>query len=369
MDEAKIIIIGAGVVGLAIAAELVRSHDNVVVLEKNEKYGQETSSRNSEVVHAGIYYPAGSLKSVLCSKGARLLYDFCQAHSVPHSRLGKFIIATEQAEIPALDEFFKKGVANGAEGLALADKSEVSQKEPNVNAVAAIFSPNTGIIDSHSLMRQLHFMAESAGALFSFGSEVNLLENQNGKYLVGIRNEDYKLTSRVVINSAGLYSDKIAALAGVDIERQNYTLRYCKGSYFSYNRSSPVKRLIYPLPHEGLKGLGVHATLDLAGRLRFGPDAEYVDSIDYRLDAAKIDSFYASAKKMIPSLEKQYFVPDMAGIRPKLAGNGFRDFIISHEADIGLPGLVNLVGIESPGLTACLSIAAHVKNIVDAFLT
>ena len=391
MDKIKITIIGAGVVGLAIAAELSQEYSDIIVLEKHEKFGQETSSRHSEVIHSGIYYPPGSLKAELCIEGASLLYEYCEKHSIPHSRQGKLIVASNESEVADLQELYETGIQNGAKGLTLIEKSEVNKMEPNVNAVAAIYSPNTGIVDSHSLMSHLHGIAKSSGVLFSFNTEVDSIEKQKNGYVIGtrerkrgslgdmtqfspiksgsctrnVKNNGYKFVSSLIINSAGLYADHIAAMAGIDIDKAGYRLSHCKGSYFSYARKSPVKMLVYPVPHKDLSGLGIHATLDLGGRLRFGPDTEYVNAIDYEVDAGKRDFFYESAKNYIKGLDKEALNPDMAGIRPRITGDGIKDFVIKHEIDRGMTGFINLTGIESPGLTASLSIAKYVKTIVD----
>jgi L-2-hydroxyglutarate oxidase LhgO len=368
MDKVKITIIGAGVVGLAIAAELSREYDDIVVLEKHEKFGQETSSRHSEVIHSGIYYPPNSLKAGLCVDGARLLYEYCEKHSIPHSKLGKLIVASDESEVTALQELYETGIQNGVKGLTLIGKDEINKMEPNVNAVAAIYSPNTGIIDSHSLMSHLHRVANASGVLFSFNTEADFIEKQKNGYVIGIKNNNYKFASSIVINSAGLSADYVAELAGVDIDTAGYRLSYCKGSYFSYSRKSPIKMLVYPVPHKDLSGLGIHATLDLSGRLRFGPDAEYVDAIDYKVDAGKRDVFYESAKNYIKGFDKEALNPDMAGIRSKIKGEGIKDFVIKHEVSKGMEGFINLIGIESPGLTASLSIAKYVKNMVNGEL-
>jgi len=368
MDEVNITIIGAGVVGLAIAAELSQQHDNIVVLEKNDSFGRETSSRNSEVIHSGIYYPAGSLKAKLCIDGARLLYEYCAKQSIPYSKLGKLIVATNATEEGYLQELYKNGVHNGVKGLILLSKEDAGKMEPRVNVTAAIFSPETGIVDSHSLMSILYNVANASGALFSFNSEVCSIERCNSGYVIGVKEENYKFFSRIVINSAGLNSDYVAALAGINVDDEGYRLRYCKGSYFAYSKKSPVRMLIYSVPHEDLKGLGVHATLDMSGRLRFGPDAEYIDYIDFKVDKNKRDMFYEGARKIINGLERDAFIPDMAGIRPKIKGEGIKDFVIRHENEKGLTGLINLIGIESPGLTAALAIAEYVKDIVNHLL-
>lgn len=366
MDETLITIIGAGVVGLSVAAELSKKYDSVVVLERHKTFGQETSSRNSEVIHSGIYYPAGSLKASLCVEGAEMLYDLCREFSIPHKKLGKLIVATDPSEIPVIEDLLKKGRNNGVRDLSIFDKQQTAAREPLINAAASLYSPHTGILDTHSLMKHLLFQTEKAGGLVSFQSDVEILKKEHDWFVIGIRETDYRFRSKIVINCAGLFSGGIAGLAGIDIQAKKYEIKYCKGSYFSYAKPSPVKMLVYPVPHENLAGLGVHATLDLGNRLRFGPDVEYVDFIDYKVDEGKRDAFFEGAIKLIPGLDKDAFVPDMAGIRPKLSGPGekSRDFIIQTESDGAVNGLVNLIGIESPGLTACLSIARMVAGLV-----
>jgi L-2-hydroxyglutarate oxidase LhgO len=368
MDEIGITIIGAGVIGLAVAAELSVRYDNIVVLERHGTFGQETSSRNSEVIHSGIYYPEGSLKARLCVDGAGYLYEICERYSIPHKKLGKLIVATDESELKTLEELYQKGQRNNVKGLLILNKDNVNKMEPNVKAAAALYSPYTGIVDSHSLMKYFYNMAEDNGVLFAFNSEVNRLDKANNGFVVGIQHDGYQFRTKVVINCAGLLSDYIAKLAGIDIQKNGYELKYCKGSYFSYAKKAPLKMLIYPVPHKDLTGLGVHATLDLGGRLRFGPDTEYIDVIDYKVDVNKRDIFYEGASKIINGLEKDAFIPDMAGIRPKIKGDGIKDFVIKHEDDKGLEGFINLVGIESPGLTASFAIARHVKNTVDNIL-
>ena len=365
MDKIKITIIGAGVVGLAIAADLSREYDDIIVLEKHEKFGLESSSRNSEVIHSGIYYPPNSLKAKLCVEGAELLYRCCEQHSIPYSRIGKLIVATNNFELTELQKLYDTGIQNGVKELRLIENDEINKMEPNVKAKLALYSPNTGIIDSHFLMSHLHRVTGASGALFSFNTEVDFIEKQKNGYVIGIKNDSYKFVSSVVINSAGLAADYVAELAGIDIDKAGYKLSYCKGSYFSYSRKSPIKMLVYPVPHKDLSGLGIHATLDLSGRLRFGPDAEYVDVIDYKVDTGKKDIFYESTKKYIEGLDKEALKPDMAGIRSKIKGESIKDFVIKHEVDRGIKGFINLIGIESPGLTASLSIAKHVKNMVN----
>lgn len=367
MDKVEITIIGAGVIGLAIAAELSAKYDNIVVLEKHNSFGQEISSRNSEVIHSGIYYPEASLKARLCMEGAEDLYKFCERYSIPYKKLGKLIIATDQAEIKTLEEYFGKGENNNVKDLKLLDRQDINKIEPNTNAIAAIYSPNTGIIDSHSLMKHFCNMAEDRGVLVAYKSELASIHKENNGYIIYIKQDNYRFKSRIVINCAGLSSDYIASLVGIDIEKSGYKLKLCKGSYFSYTKSSPIRMLVYPVPHKELVGLGVHATLDLGNRLRFGPDSEYVDCVDYNVDGNKKNVFYESVSRIIPGLERNALIPDMAGIRPKLQGEGekIRDFIIADETDKGFSGFINLIGIESPGLTASPAIAKYVRDLTE----
>jgi L-2-hydroxyglutarate oxidase LhgO len=362
MDEVRVTVIGAGVVGLAVAAALSRCGDDILVLDRHETFGQETSSRSSEVIHAGIYYAPGSLKALLCVRGRELLFERCAVRGIPARTVGKLIVAAAGEE-GRLRELLANGEANGVGGLELLDGPDAVRLEPAVRAAAALNSPRTGILDSHALMKSLHDEAVTGGVIFSFGSEVDHLDRAGGRWEIGVGGDDYRVASRVVVKAAGLAADRVAALAGIDTDAAGYKLRWCKGTWFSYAGCSPVARLVYPVPHADLAGLGVHATLDLAGRLRFGPDTEFVDELDYRVDEGRRDAFFAGADTIIRGLDRDSFMPDMAGIRPKLAGEGVRDFVIRHEADRGLPGLINLVGIESPGLTACLAIAERVRDL------
>ncbi|MCF8054657.1 MAG: NAD(P)/FAD-dependent oxidoreductase [Deltaproteobacteria bacterium] len=363
--DANVTMIGAGVVGLAIARELSQTIGGVFVLEKNAKFGQETSSRNSEVIHAGIYYHPGSLKARFCVEGARLLYDYCASHQVPHKKKGKLVVATKEEELAILADIENTSVKNGAADVRIIDASAMKKLEPGAKGIAAIYSPHTGIVDSHALMHSLFLQALAQGAEVIFNTEVSGIEKLSGGYALRTKNNADIFTTRLIINCAGLYADKMAILAGIDIDSAGYRLRYCKGSYFSYAQKSPVEMLVYPVPHQDLAGLGVHATLDLSGRLRFGPDVEDVESIVYAVDENKREAFFIGAEASMAGLESRYFLPDTAGIRPKIAGAGFKDFVIAAEADKGLPGFINLIGIESPGLTASLAIARHVKEMVS----
>lgn len=365
-----ITIIGAGVVGLAVAEELSRRFKDVLLLEKNDSHGQETSSRNSEVIHAGIYYPEGSLKASLCVEGRKLLYEACEKRDIPFRRTGKLIVATKPEEEGALEALLGKAQLNGVDDLLLLSGRVVHSLEPEVIASAGLLSPSTGIIDSHRLMRSLLVGAAQQGVTTALRSCVTAARFDGVLYDLEVNGGEYRVSTRVVVNSAGLQSDRVAALAGIDVDREGYRLKLCKGSYFSASPPPRIRHLVYPVPTPKHEGLGVHATIDLGSRVRFGPDVEYVDGIDYRVDEGKRDAFHGSILTYLPFLAKESLSPDMCGIRPKLQGPGedVRDFVISEESRLGLPGWVNLVGIESPGLTACMAIAKRVSTLVQQIM-
>ena len=365
-----ITVIGAGVVGLAVAEELSRHFGGVLLLEKNESHGLETSSRNSEVIHAGIYYPEGTLKARLCVEGRRLLYEACETRGIPHRRTGKLIVAANAGEEEALHGLLGKAHANGVDDLLLLSGRVVRSLEPEVSAAAGLLSPSTGIVDSHSLMRALLVGATGSGATVAFRSCVTAAYYDGVRHDLEINGGETRVSSRVVVNSAGLQSDRVAAMPGIDVDLEGYRLKLCKGSYFSASPPPRIRHLVYPVPTPKHEGLGVHATLDLGGRVRFGPDVEYVDAVDYRVDEGKRDAFFESITTYLPALARESLQPDMCGMRPKLQGPGeeIRDFVISEESRLGLPGWVNLVGIESPGLTACLSIARRVTDMIRPIL-
>jgi L-2-hydroxyglutarate oxidase LhgO len=373
MDKIDFLIIGAGVVGLAVAEVLADPGKDIVIVDRNKSFGRETSSRNSEVIHGGMYYPTNSLKAQLCVKGRILLYDFCRKHNIPHKKTGKLIVAIEKEEIPALQKLHDTGRDNGVDGLRLIDYGELKKMEPNVNGIAALYSSETGIIDSHRLMQAFLDIANDAGVMAAFESEVIAIEKGGDGYKVAIRNnnETNVVCARVVINCAGLDSDKIAAMAGMDIKKYIYDLHYCKGQYFrlTSNKAGLIKGLVYPVPKPKSGGLGIHATVDMAGGVRLGPDDEYLASNvkDYNVREDKRHDFFISARKFLPFLDENDLYADTAGIRPKLQdkGDDFRDFVIKDEADKGFPGFINLIGIESPGLTASRAIAVCVRNLVE----
>ena len=368
--DAQVTVIGAGVVGLAIAAELANHRkSSIVVLEAAESFGQGTSSRNSEIVHAGIYYTPGSLKAELCIEGADRLYDFCDKHDVPNRVTGKLIVASKPSEEAALDELLARAQQNGAREVHLLSAREVAALEPAVRGSGALYSPRTGIVNSHEFMRRLAERVQASEAILLYRSPVVGLEKTPFGYEVAVGGpQPYRFISQLVINAAGLMSDHVAAMAGFDVDSLDYRLRFCKGSYFKYTARSPVKRPVYPLPNRHLTGLGVHATLDLEGHLRFGPDVEFLpehlsaEELNYDVDMSKADDFFESANGLIAGLEREHFVPDFSGVRPKLRGESIRDFVIRHEADRGWTGFFNLIGIESPGLTASLAIASRIAR-------
>ncbi len=367
MEKIDFAIIGAGVIGLSIAYNLSKNKSaEIVVFEKNDSFGQGISSRNSEVIHAGIYYPINSLKSRLCINGNKLLYEFCQEHSIPFNKCGKIIVATNGSELKLLDKIFDNAVDCGASGLKKLTEKEIKNIEPEVFAVGGIYSSESGILNTHSLMQKLFDLSKDNGVMYSFKSEVVDIKRKDDGYYIKSQKEE--ILTKFVINCAGLQSDKIAKIAGFDIEKLGYKIYYCKGDYFAVSSSKDkLKHLVYPVPHEKGYGLGVHATIDLSGRIRLGPDANYVDLENYEVDSNKLDDFYQSAKKYLPWLKKEYLMPDTSGIRPKIQGpdDSIKDFIINEESENGFPNFINLIGIESPGLTSCLAIADLVDEIID----
>lgn len=369
MEKADIIIVGAGVIGLSIARELSKTYTDIFVLERNSSFGQETSSRNSEVIHAGIYYPRDSLKAKTCVEARQLLYEFCSENKIPYKKIGKLIVAINSGETKDLEDLFKQGLRNGVTDLRLLSKNEIKKIEPHIEAKLAIYSPSTGILDSHSFMKNLVWQFESNHGQIAYNTELVGIDKKKDGFEVSVKDrkeEIFKFFARALINCAGLNSDKIAALAG--LLRDEYKLKYCKGDYFRvhHHKARFINRLIYPVPKEDRPGLGIHATLDLAGGLRLGPDDEYVKKIDYNVDESKKEIFYESARQFLPFIKLEDLAPDTSGIRPKLQGpqENFRDFIIKDETDNSLSGMINLIGIESPGFTASISIAKMVKEMI-----
>ena len=374
MYSTEIAIIGGGVVGLAIAAVVSQAYKNVILLERHESFGRETSSRSSEVIHASIYYPRNYLKGRLCLEGNEMMYEICRNYNIPHVNSGKLIIACDSDEVNRLPEWLELAQNNGARGVRIIDHTQISILEPNVTAQSAIFCPSSGTVDSHSLMQHFEAFALSNGADIVYRSEVVSIERKAGNYILGIRASDGKtdyLETRVVINSAGLESGNIAALAGINIDQAGYRIHYHKGFYFRVirNLDKYPRMLIYPLPPES-GSVGIHTTPDLAGGMRLGPHFVWSDNIDYSVDESYRDYFYEEARRWLPFLQPEDLQPDTAGIMSAIQkpGEGMKDFIIKEESEQGLPGLINLIGIESPGLTASPAIARMVKQITKDYL-
>ena len=365
-ERVDAVVVGAGVVGLAVARALAMAGREVIVLEAADMIGTGTSSRNSEVIHAGIYYPTGMFKARACVEGNRFLYRYCAEHGVPHARLGKLIVACSEAEIPKLHALRAQAEANGVHDLVMLTPAEVEKLEPAVRCVAALLSPSTGVIDSHSLMLAYQGDAEAHGAMIAYFSPVEGGRATDRGIVLRVGGENpMELEARLVVNSAGLGAPGLArAIEGMQAEKVPREW-YAKGNYFSVIGRQPFKRLVYPMP--GPSVLGVHVTLDLGGQCKFGPDLEWVDSLNYDVDPRRADSFYEAVRTYYPDLKDGSLVPAYAGIRPKIHGPGDPqpDFLVQGPADHGLPGLINLLGIESPGLTSSAAIAAHVLRMTN----
>ena len=362
MDAA---VIGAGVVGLAVARALALRGREVVVLESESAPGMHTSSRNSEVLHAGFHYATGSLKARLCVAGRRQLVAYAAEKEIEHRLVGKLVVATGEAEVATLQGYRDRGLANGVERLELIDAEQAREAEPEVRCVRALWSPATGIIDSHGLMRALRGDAERAGAAFAFSSPVlgGAVEDGGIALRVG-GSAPCEIACGAVINAAGLWAQSVArTLRGMPPDRVPPS-HYARGHYFSLQGRTPFRHLVYPVATQG--GLGIHVTLDLAGRARFGPDVEWVSGVDYAFDESRAPAFEAAIRRYWPALPEGSLLPAYTGVRPKLAGPGGapHDFVIQGPRDHGVPGLVNLFGIESPGLTASLAIADHVCSLL-----
>jgi L-2-hydroxyglutarate oxidase LhgO len=362
-ESVDAVVVGAGVVGLAIARALARSGRETIILEAEDIIGSGISSRNSEVIHAGIYYPKGSLKAVLCVAGRKALYAYCDAHNVPHRRCGKLIVATDAEQRARLENILAAARANGVDDIALIEPEEAMRLEPALFCTGALISPSTGIVDSHALMLSLLGEAEAHGAMIAYGSKVTGGSVESG-IVIDVAGADgtMRLAPRLLVNCAGLGAqDIVSSLVGLPPETIP-TLSYAKGNYFTLAGRAPFSRLIYPVPERG--GLGVHLTLDLGGQAKFGPDVEWVERPNYDVDPARAERFYAAIRTYWPALADGALLPGYAGIRPKLpAADAAADFVIQGPETHGVDGLINLYGIESPGLTASLAIADYVAEI------
>lgn len=350
--------------GLAVARELAQDDPDLVLVDKEPSFGRHTSSRNSEVIHAGHYYQPGSLKARLCAEGNSLLYNFLESNALPHKKTGKIIVATNEAEISVLNKYMELGTINGVPDMRMMSKAETQALEPRVKCVAGLHLPSTGIFDTHAFMQCLEQQAEKLGAFVVYGMEVTQIQKQADRYLVSFTNGDV-FECEQVLNCAGLWADQVAQMAGIDLQSSSLKQHWCKGEYYKSTKIKDIKHLIYPVADPAGIFLGIHLTLNLNGEVRFGPNAFYVDRIDYQFEDKYLEDFHVSVNRYldVPLVDLE---PDDTGIRAKLQGpeDGFRDFYIQEESSHGLCGLVNLIGIESPGLTASLAIARHVAALL-----
>lgn len=393
MTDFDVGIIGGGIIGLACAARIASAGRSVVLLERHARPGQETSTRNSGVIHAGLYYPTGSLKATLCVAGRRLLYQRCRAQGIGHRQTGKLLVATAPEEEAKLAAIYARAQQNGAGELRHLERREITRLEPRVSAISGLWSPESGIVDVHELMYSYQKEAADHDALFVFQTEVEGIDRSAHGFELATRRatpasvtggsavgstagstggsepERATLLCRVVVNAAGLFADRIAERAGLDIDALRYRYHWCKGDYFALDPSlrGLVSHLVYPAPVHA--GLGIHITFDLGGRMTLGPDTEYVTELSYRVDADKRGQFASAARRYLPELRDEQLSADYAGIRPKLQGpkDDFRDFVVEDAAPHGLPGWINLIGIESPGVTASEAIAERVRELCSSY--
>ena len=362
MNDVDCVVIGAGVIGLAAARAVAALAREVVILERERQFGMHTSSRNSEVIHAGIHYEPQSLKAKLCAAGRDLLYRYCAERGIEHRRCGKFTVATSEEQLATLEKIEVNALANGVFDLQWLDAAEAVRAEPELKCIRALSSPSTGIIDSHAYMQSLLADAEKSGATIAYGTKVTSLRPTPTGIEISIEPDaDPVVRAQFVVNSAGLYAHRVAESIVGFPSQYIPNVRYAKGSYFALAGDSPFSRLVYPAPTPG-GHLGIHMTLDLAGAARFGPDTEWVNTIDYSVDPKRAVVFADAIRQYWPALDAGRLYPAYAGIRPKLSGAGeaTRDFKISGPNEHGVAGIINLFGIESPGLTASLALAEYV---------
>lgn len=369
MDKTYITIIGAGVIGLSCAYELSKANEDVLVLDKNSSFGQETSSRNSEVAHAGLYYQKGSLKAKSCVKGRDYLEHFCKDNNITFKRLGKVVVACNDQEINKIHSIYKNAVSCGVDGLRFLSSREINNMEPDIKVSESFLSESSSIVDTHNVMSCLYHKSKENGVTFSFLTEVINIEKKSDGYEITVKESNgntFSFVSEVVINAAGLFADRVAEMVGIDIEKNSYKIHFCKGQYFRIKGADKflIKHLIYPVPTD--ISLGIHITPDLGNGLRLGPDANYLKEIDYNVDENDKQKFLNSVKNFLPKLDVEQLIADTSGIRSKLQGKGegFKDFVINHEENHGFSGFFNLIGIESPGFTAALYIGKLINNMV-----
>ena len=367
MNDVDCIVIGAGVIGLAAARALARGGREVIILESERHFGMHTSSRNSEVIHAGIHYEPHSLKARLCVAGRDLLYSYCDERGIPHRRCGKLTVATADAQVEVLEKIESNARASGVFDLAWLDGSEARRIEPELQCVRALLSPSTGIIDSHALMQSLLADAEAGGAYIVYDTKVTALRTTPAGIEIAINGETVPIArAGTVVNAAGLQADRVASSIRDFPAHFIPKVSFAKGSYFALSGASPFSRLVYPAPPPG-GHLGIHMTIDLGGAARFGPDSEWVQAIDYAVDARRAGLFVEAIKQYWPRVTEARLYPAYAGIRPKVSGPGepARDFCISGPREHGVVGIVNLFGMESPGLTASMAIAQYIEGMAD----
>ena len=368
--DSEITIIGCGIVGLAIANSLSKRFNHVFIIEKDHSYGMSTSSRNSEVIHSGIYYPKNSLKSHLCVKGAKLMYDFCEKHGVKYSKCGKIIISNSSEEKKYINRL-KQFADDKNISSRLIEKDEIINFEPNIIAENGLHIPSAGVVDSHGVMTTINRLNIESNVEIVYKTKLIGLKKIKSGYEVTILNPDSSITqftSKVVVNSSGLWANETSKMLGID--DRNYELSFWKGEYFWINKKRGfINSLIYPVPNKNLSGLGIHTTIDVTGRLKVGPDATFIGGSveeDYHVDMHKKKIFFDFVKSYIKDIDLDSLEPDYAGIRPKLQkpNESFRDFVISNEERRGFPNFINLIGIESPGLTSAFAIAEYVNTLI-----
>ncbi len=367
MEDVNVLIIGAGAVGLAVGYEISRKMDDVVVVEMENSFGRHTSSRNSEVIHSGIYYKQNSYKAELCVRGNELLYDYCEQYEVPYRKCTKIVVGNGEEDRVKLSELMENGVNNGVEGLRLIDKEEISELEPRIIASEGLYVPSTGILDTHKYMESLVENFEENDGFVVYDMKVTEIIKEDDKYIVKFENGEV-FRVKYLINSAGLYCESISKMLGIDTEADNLKIYWCKGEYYKTNAFADVNRLVYPLPDPAGVFLGIHLTINLNNEIRFGPNAYYVDSVDYKMDETYKEEFWKAINQYL-TVDKEQLHPDDVGVRPKLHTKDvkFRDFYIKEESDRGLKNFINLMGIESPGLTASLAIAEKVAEMINLY--
>ncbi len=358
--EFDVIIIGAGIIGLAIANELSSLFDNILLVEKENGFGKHVSSRNSEVIHSGIYYEKNSLKAKLCFEGNKLLYEFAKKYDIKYENCGKIIIATNSAETKKLESLMDNGIQNGLQGLQILNTNEVKNKEPLINSNGGLLVPSSGIIDSHGVMEKLEYLIKSNNHTIVYNTTVTNIQHESDSYKLSFKKLDYNAESKIIINCAGLWSDKIANMVGI----KDYNIHYCKGEYYkTFKYRNKIQSLIYPLPSK--ISLGIHIVLHLDGTIGFGPNAYYVKKINYAMKNTHKKEFLKNINHYL-NINENELIEDFSGIRPKIQkeGEAVQDFIIKNEYEKGYENFINLIGIESPGLTSSLAIAKYIKKII-----